>query len=123
MKTAKYPLLAMLVLLAGCSTTQHHWGNYSGGLYAYYKNPTPDEQRALQEELVRIFEAVEERGAKPPPGLYAEYGTFMLQQGDYQGAAQYYQKEKQAWPDATRYMDALISAMGRQSMRQSEQGE
>jgi len=106
--------LAILTLLFGCVQTQHDWGNYSNELYTYYKSPTPEERAELTNELLKIFKRVEKKGAKPPPGLYAEYGTFLFQNGDYPGAITFYTKEKQAWPDSAKFMDSLINSLTKQ---------
>jgi hypothetical protein len=117
MTARKFKTLFLLVaasLLFGCVQTQHDWGNYSNELYTYYKNPTPDERIELTDELLKIFDRVEKKGAKPPPGLYAEYGTFLFQNKDYLGAITFYEKEKQAWPDSTHFMNSLISSLSKQ---------
>ena len=107
-------VIGVTTLLFGCVQTQHDWGDYSNELYTYYKSPTPEERAELTEELLEIFERVEKKGAKPPPGLYAEYGTFLFQNGDYSGAITFYTKEKQAWPDSTQFMDSLITSLNKQ---------
>jgi hypothetical protein len=61
-----------------------------------------------------ILERTETNGIKPPPGIYAEYGTFLFQAGNYSGAIDYYTKEKNAWPDSAYFMDLLINALSKQ---------
>ena len=107
-------LFTASTLLFGCVQTQHDWGDYSNELYTYYKNPTPEERIELTDELLEIFERVEKKGAIPPPGLYAEYGTFLFQNGDFPGAITFYTKEKKAWPDSTQFMDSLINSLSKQ---------
>ena len=115
-------ILSCLSLLFGCaSNTKHDWGDYSDELYTYYKDPTAEEQAELLQELTEIFARAEKKGAIPPPGLYAEYGTFLFQGGDLEGAVVYYQKEKNAWPESTQFMDSLINALNKRI--EDKQGE
>ncbi len=96
---------------SGCVTTKHDWGNYETELYTYYKSPTPEEQQELVNELAETFARTEKQGIVPPPGLYAEYGTFLFQEGDFPNAIVFYQKEKNAWPESAKFMDSLISTL------------
>lgn len=100
-------------VLAGCTNTRHDWGDYETELYTYYKSPTYEEQQELVNELAKIFARTEKKGVTPPPGLYAEYGTFLFQEGDYPNAIQFYTKEKNAWPESTKFMNSLISTLQR----------
>lgn len=103
--------LVALLTVTGCTSTLHDWGGYSSELYQYYKSPTQEQQVALQSELFTIFERAEAKGIAPPPGLYAEYGTLLLENGDSNGAIEYFQKEKTVWPESGKLMDALIAAL------------
>lgn len=99
------------IFLNGCASTMHDWGNYEPELYSYYKSPTSEEQQELVNELAKIFARTEKKGVSPPPGLYAEYGTFLFQEGDYPNAIQFYEKEKAAWPESAKFMGSLISTL------------
>lgn len=114
-------VLAFAFLIFGCAQqTRHDWGDYSNELYTYYKDPTVEEQAELLAELAEIFARVEKKGVKPPPGLYAEYATFLFQSGDYPGAISYYEKEKNAWPESAYYMDSLINALSKRLDKDSQ---
>lgn len=100
-----------VAFFAGCANTKHDWGNYQTELYTYYKSPTPEEQQELMNELATTFARTENKGIVPPPGLYAEYGTFLFQEGDFPNAIVFYEKEKNAWPESAKFMDSLISTL------------
>ncbi|WP_019528163.1 DUF4810 domain-containing protein [Dasania marina] len=117
----KLIIISITLLLFGCANNQGRWGNYSNELYTYYKSPTDEEKNELLAELVKIFKTAEKNGASPPPGLYAEYGTFLYERGDYPGAINYYTKEKNSWPDSTHYMNALINALSSQMQNNNKE--
>ena len=103
------------VLMTACATQQtYDWNQYDQRLYNYYKNPTTaDEFITAMDQHVRGLEA---KGQKPPPGLYAELGTFYLKRGDPKLAIQYYNKETVAWPESKSLMSALIASVDKQRL-------
>lgn len=104
-------LILSIALLSGCASTKYDWGTYESDLYRYYKTSTTEDRQSLENELAEIFARTEQNGAVPPPGLYAEYGTFQFLAGDYPTAIQYYQKEKEAWPESSKLMDSMIAKL------------
>jgi hypothetical protein len=103
---------ALLVLLPGCAATRNYeWNNYDSGLYQYYKDPTSAE--AFRTSMEMHLQAIEAKGARPAPGLYAELGTLYLERGDRLTATTYYRKERDAWPESRHLMDAMLSTLQR----------
>ena len=98
--------LLATALMTGCQTSQglYHWGEYESGLYRYYHDPA--QQTALSEQLLL---AIETAGDRVAPGMLAEYGTLLLQQGKNEEAVVYYRKEKEQWPESRHLMDAMIT--------------
>jgi len=119
-RAAGLALLAMSILFTGCQTTSglYHWGDYESGLYSYYKDPA--ELAALSEQLL---EAIDEANGRVPPGLYAEYGTLLLQQGKKDEAVIYYTKEKELWPESQHLMNAMIKNLTSSLPSANGQGE
>jgi len=111
--------LLLVGLTSGCATNNSHWGSYSNELYTYYKDSSDKERVELTDELTRIFKRAEAKGLNPPPGLYAEYGTLMLSQGQTEQAITYYSKEMASWPESTVLMSALISTLTKQQVKET----
>ncbi|MGI9274763.1 MAG: DUF4810 domain-containing protein [Endozoicomonas sp.] len=111
-------LLSISVLLTGCQTTQglYSWGGYEDALYQYYKDPA--EKEALAERLLTL---IEEEAAKVPPGIYAEYGTLLMQQGKTDEAIVYFEKEKTVWPESRFLMDSMIDALSSKPDSQNQE--
>ena len=112
-------ILVTSVFMTGCQTNQqlYHWGEYESGLYSYYKDPA--ELAALSEQLLN---AIEDANGRVAPGMYAEYGTLLLQQGKKEEAVVYYTKEKELWPESQHLMDAMINNLTRTSTADNEEG-
>jgi hypothetical protein len=94
-------LVSLAVVLAGCAKNQglYQWGEYQETLF--------EKEQALKNYL----EFVETGGTLThpiAPGLFAEAGTFMLEQGDVDSAVKYYRMEYDAWPESQPMLGMLI---------------
>jgi hypothetical protein len=101
---------AAAVLIAGCATTQqkYAWGTYDHSLYVYYKDPAT--AAALAKSLEATIDAAEKTNAVVGPGIYAEYGYLLLQQGNATSAIDAFRKEATHWPESKVFMDHMIQA-------------
>jgi hypothetical protein len=101
-------LVSLAVVLAGCAKNQglYQWGEYQETLFVVYHEPAEKEQA-----LKNYLEFVETGGTLThpiAPGLFAEAGTFMLEQGDVDSAVKYYRMEYDAWPESQPMLGMLI---------------
>ena len=99
-----------LFLSACASQGLYYWGDYETALYDRYVK----EQPALAEQHLRetMLDA-EQKGRKVPPGLYADYGFLLYRRGDMAGAVQFFEKEKQTFPESAVLMSKLIERIRR----------
>lgn len=111
------PLLAAglsLAFLSGCATPpKYNWGNYDGSLYGYYKDPTRLETHVT--EMENIIRASEQAHTRVAPGIHAEYGYFLMQNGKNSLAVVQFEKEKASWPESTQLMSSMIRLAQAQS--------
>jgi hypothetical protein len=100
---------ALVVLLAtGCATGNkqlYDWGDYEQTLFVVYHEPEYKEQ-ALNNYLTFVQE--HNGQGTLAPGLYAEAGTFLLEQGDVNGAVDFYKMEYERWPESRPMLGILI---------------
>ena len=80
----------------------YHWGAYDTALYGHYRKPA--EREAWVEALKTALLEAEQEGRRVPPGLYAEYGYALLEEGKSKEAVTYFEKEKAKWPESTLLM-------------------
>lgn len=116
--------LVLAGLLGGCAPQGlYDWGEYESRLYDYYEDP--DTLEPLVKDLESTIVAGEQ-DQRVPPGLYAEYGYFLLVTKQHDEAIAYFTKEKTAWPESTVLMDKMIgfasSSRKRQSSRVNSDG-
>jgi hypothetical protein len=117
--TTKYLcFLFLLFSLIGCGAhTRYNWSNYDTKLYKHYKNPT--EREEFVQSLKEILDNADPEG-KVPPGIYAEYGFVMYEQGNNQQAVLYFQKEADKWPESRAFMTKLIANANNLAKSQKE---
>ena len=109
-------VLAVSALMAGCAAPgKYSWGNYDRSLYGYYKDPTSAAEHLA--ELESTIQYAEQTKAKIAPGIYAEYGYLLMQQGKATEAAAQFEKEKANWPESTQLMNTMISLAKKQSAK------
>ncbi len=105
------PVLSIVLaalMMSGCATgnkSLYDWGQYEQTLFVVYHEPEYKEQ-ALNDYLafVREYEA----NSRLAPGLFAEAGTFLLEQGDVDGAIGFYKLEYERWPESRPMLGILI---------------
>ena len=111
-------VLFLLFSLIGCvAHSRYNWSSYDTKMYKHYKNPA--EREVFVQALKEILDDAEPEG-KVPPGIYAEYGFVMYEQGNSQQAILYYQKEANKWPESRAFMNKLIAIANNRSKTQKE---
>jgi hypothetical protein len=111
-------LAAALVAAAlggGCAAApkMYHWGSYDADLYAHYR--APQEGEAWAAGLQQVVAEAEQEGRKVPPGLLAEYGYALYEQGAYAEAIAQFSRERELWPESKVLMDKMIALAGRRA--------
>jgi len=93
---------------AACTprTTLYHWNGYDEALYRHYRRPQ-DREAWVASLKTAVLEA-EQQGRKVPPGLYAEYGYALYEEGVFPQAIAYFRREREEWPEARFFMDKMI---------------
>jgi hypothetical protein len=99
---------ATAALMAGCATTRdkYDWGDYDPALYAYYRSPAKVGE--LSAALAETITAADSHNVPVAPGLRAEYGYLLLQQGKTKEAIAAFQAEEKQWPESKVFMDHFI---------------
>lgn len=98
----------LALAMTGCmgAPTMYHWNGYDAGLYGYYRNP--QDREAWVERLRTTIDGAQVVGKKVPPGLRAEYGFALYEEGVYAEAIAQFRKEAEEWPESRFLMDKMI---------------
>lgn len=116
MRAKYFVITAGLLSLVGCGAhTRYDWCNYDTKLYNHYKDPSQTEQ--FIQELKETLDESESAGLVPP-GIYAEYGFVLYEQGNSLQAIQYFQKEADRWPESRTLMTKMIANAQKRGKKQ-----
>jgi len=104
--------LAMsLVGCAACPQPLYNWGTYTHQTYLMYNAPEKATPNTQITKLEAEIEKTKGKGLAVPPGLYAHLGLLYLQENNSQKAIEYFQLERQVYPESTVLMDRLLQKM------------
>ncbi|MGH8551578.1 MAG: DUF4810 domain-containing protein [Methylococcales bacterium] len=113
-----FPILLLVTITGttGCAPTSlYDWGKYEDSLYLRYT----DHDFIQAESYLSNSLPTTAHPSRIPPGVYADYGFLLYRRGDYTGALQYFEKEKQTFPESSALMTKLIDRV-RQKMAQTD---
>jgi len=101
--------------LFGCAPKGlFYWGDYENSLYErYMENNSAQAENYLQ---LSIDKAIKEN-RRVPPGVYADYGFILYQRGDKNSAINFFEKEKQLYPESQALMSKLIERVKQQTIQ------
>jgi hypothetical protein len=96
-----------MAFVSGCvAPGKYNWGNYDGSLYGYYKDPAKVDAHVA--EMESIIRTSEQTNKKVAPGIHADYGYFLMQNGKSSLAIAQFEKEKNNWPESAQLMSSMI---------------
>lgn len=110
MKKTISAIALSLLLLGGCATVTeagYYWGNYSGTLYEYTKNPSESTLAAHKAELENIIGKSRDKQLRVPPGIHAELGYINAREGSDSQAMAHYENEMSLYPESRLFLERL----------------
>lgn len=105
-----YASFLMVLMLSGCATTPslYSWGTYPQQTYLMYVSPEKATATMQIAQLEQDIETAKAKGLAVPPGLYGHLGLLYLQTQNMQKAGQYFELEKNTYPESSILMDRLL---------------
>jgi hypothetical protein len=108
MKTQLFVLTLAIFLCSCAPTSRYYWGNYSQTQYLVIKNADDVSRKERKDELLKIIQ-VSKSSKKPiPPGICAEFGYMLYNEGNYSTALAYFKNEMENYPESTPLMKLVI---------------
>lgn len=105
--------IGFILLLTSCEPSKnlYTWGNYSHSSYSYLKNA---DEKSTQ-ELIAVYKQLIEKqnGTRmvPPPGICADYGFLLLQQGKTEEGKALLQREVELYPESAIFIDRVLKLL------------
>ncbi|MFT4553907.1 MAG: hypothetical protein ACI9S8_002552 [Chlamydiales bacterium] len=116
MKNKLSCLLALLIFLSvtGCIPRDYLLENmqkHSQSLYTYKALPSDKTLAAHKKVLLGVIESSKNHNMLVPPGIYAEYGYYLLKENQLGEAEKYFLLEKGIYPESGVFMDRMIQSI------------
>ena len=106
---ATFAAILLALLLSSCASTKlYSWYNYQADYYHYVKNndkKTLDDLVATYEKVIATQKAT--RGVVPP-GIYADYGFLLIQNGKTTEGKAMLAKELELYPESKVFVGSIL---------------
>ena len=103
-------LFTLLAIFASCTTQKplYTWGNYEKTSYNYLKNSDEESIQKLIENYQKVIETQNGTRGVVPPGIYADYGFVLIQEGKTEEGKKMLMKEVALYPESKIFIDRII---------------
>lgn len=105
--------IVLLLTLSACNVQKplYSWSNYDTTSYNYLKNH--DEKSST--ELIKTYEQIikKQKGSRAvvPPGVYADYGTILIQAGKTQEGIKMLKMEVSLYPESAVFISNILKTV------------
>jgi hypothetical protein len=106
--TARIALALAALGTAACGGGRglYYWNGYDVALYQHYRSP--QDRESFVAALVTTVRQADDRGLRVPPGVSAELGYALYEEGRTQEAVPWFERERREWPESQVLMDKMI---------------
>lgn len=103
-------LTAVAIVGASCTTQTplYNWNKYDDAVYAYTKRADEKSVESLMGIYVKLIENSGGSRKVPPPGVCADYGYLLIQNGKTQEGKELLVKETVLYPESKLFVDRIL---------------
>ena len=103
-------LVASLAILASCTTQKplYTWEKYEITSYNYLKNSDEKSIQELIENYQKVIDTQKGTRGVVPPGVYADYGFILLQEGKTEKGKEMLKKEIALYPESKIFIERIL---------------
>lgn len=88
----------------------YYWGQYDQATYNHNKKQTEE----TREDLLKVYEDIiskKNKGTRGtvPPGVYADYGFLLIQNGRIEEGRKFLEKELNLYPESKKVVDFILN--------------
>ena len=110
MKNKLLIFCAAILFFSGCASNdnQYYWGEYENLVYKTHHTPSEVPPSLQITQIQADIEKAAAAGKPIPPGVYAHLGLMYAADGNKALALAALAKEKELFPESSRFIDGLI---------------
>jgi hypothetical protein len=114
---ARVVLAAAALGASACAPSGlYYWNGYDAALYRHYRNP--QDRESFMAALATTVQEANSRGLRTPPGVSAELGYALYEEGRPLEAIPWFEREKGEWPESTLLMEKMVRNARQRAARQ-----
>ena len=105
-----------LPLMVSCvpQKTLYNWGKYQEAGYQYIKKNTDQDLEKLLQAYQYVIDNQKTGRMTVPPGIYADYGFFLVKQGKVEEGLKLMKMEVALYPESAVFMNRIIKRIEEQ---------
>ena len=113
-KIALFFAAVPLAFLSSCGTTSlYNWSSYTNDTYQYVKKGDDESSGKLLETYQKIIDDQQKTVRQTvPPGIYGDYGYFLVKAGKIEEGKEFLNKEKELYPESALFIDSILKKIG-----------
>ncbi len=107
----KYIYIYIIALaFSSCSSTKglYSWDKYQNASYNYFKKA---DEKSIDQIMVQYQKIIKQQNGTrkvTPPGMFADYGYFLIQRGDLKRGKENLKKEILLYPESKIFIDRIL---------------
>jgi len=103
------PVIFLLGTVSCASNKLYYWGRYSDDCYDYSKNPSDANKTQLITQMEKMIDN-QSSGIRNvvPPGIFADYGYFLITEGRTKEGIENLKKEMELYPESGMFIQKII---------------
>lgn len=106
--------LASILGLSSCATQQkplYSWYGYEDAAYQNSKKMTDKTEENFVKQINKVIEKQQGSRQTVPPGIFAEYGYFLVKKGQPQEGVEFLKKEISLYPESQTFISRIINQL------------
>ena len=107
-KAAVISIIALFTISCTSTTKLYSWHNYQEDYYHYLKNADKESLDTLIATYEKIINEQKESRGVVPPGIYADYGYLLMENGKASEAKAMFAKEIELYPESEVFNGSIM---------------
>tara|TARA_R110000823_G_C15948814_1_gene501343 strand:- start:3462 stop:3806 length:345 start_codon:yes stop_codon:yes gene_type:complete len=103
-------LITLSFIITSCGSTKglYSWDKYEQASYNYLKKADDKSTEKIMEQYIKVLNKQKGTRKIAPPGMYADYGYFLIQRGNLKEGKANLMREIVLYPESKIFIDRIL---------------
>ncbi|MCR4822641.1 MAG: DUF4810 domain-containing protein [Treponema sp.] len=102
---------AAIFACVSCASSQYAWYDYQENYYNYVKKADEGSEKKLVKSYKKMIKSPGGQRGLVPPGIYADYGWYLLERGKTAEAKECFLKEIEYYPESSTFISSILKRL------------